>query len=78
MPEDLTEKEAMRVARFVQSLALSSDQPAITAGKRSSCSPLRSSGKQRATALDITTGAVIAAGVLLVVLIILMVVGFRW
>jgi hypothetical protein len=33
LPEALTEKEAMRVARFVQSLALSSDQPAITAGE---------------------------------------------
>ena len=28
-----TEMEAMRVARFVQSLAFSSDQPAITAGE---------------------------------------------
>jgi len=35
LPEDLTEKEAMRVARFVQSLAFSSDQPAITAGEAS-------------------------------------------
>jgi hypothetical protein len=33
LPEDLSEKEAMRVARFVQSLAFSSDQPAITAGE---------------------------------------------
>ena len=33
LPEDLTEKEAMRVARFAQSLAFSSDQPAITAGE---------------------------------------------
>jgi hypothetical protein len=33
LPEDLTEKEAMRIARFVQSLAFSSDQPAITTGE---------------------------------------------
>ena len=35
LPEDLTEKEAMRVARFVQSLAFSSDQAAIAAGEAS-------------------------------------------
>jgi hypothetical protein len=33
LPEALTEKEAMRVARFAQSLAFSADQPAITAGE---------------------------------------------
>ena len=67
----------MRVAKFVQSPRASSDQPAITAGKRSSCSPPRSSGKRRATRWTSLPALRSPPASSLVVLIVLMFVGVR-
>jgi hypothetical protein len=63
LPEDLTEKEAMRVARFVQSLAFSSDQPAITTGEASGLGRPALRGVQVGEAGDPSAEGVELAGV---------------
>ena len=66
----------MRVARFVQSLAFSSDQPAITAGDGPPSIRLHGSGKQEWH--DLGAAILVTSSIVPVVVIILIFVGFAW
>jgi hypothetical protein len=66
----------MRVAGFVQSLAFSSDQPAITAGEGPPSIRLHGSGKQEWH--DLGTAILVTSSIVPVVVIILIFVGFAW